>query len=242
MDDFYREDLAAIHAEGFSALGAAAAQMILDALGERAASSRVLDLGCGAGALAQPLSEAGVDVWGLDLSPDLLAIARRQAPRAHFEEGSLHAAALPPADAICAIGEVVNYMADDRAGLAALGNFLDRAAGALQPGGLLLFDAAAPGRGSSRSFTEGEGWAVGSISEEADGILTRRITTFRKTAAGAWRRAEETHRLALYPPDQVLEALACAGFQAEILPGHGPLAPPPGLPVYRAVQSGGVGR
>ena len=242
MDGFYGADLAAIHADGFGGLGAAAAEVILDALGDRAGSSRVLDLGCGAGALARPLSEAGVEVWGLDLSPDLLAIARRQAPRAVFEQGSVQDVVLTPADAICAIGEVVNYLTDERAGMNALRGFLDRAACALSPGGLLLFDAAAPGRGVGRNFTEGEGWAVGSISDEADGILTRRITTFRKTAAGVWRRSEETHRLALYPPDQVLGALACAGFQAEILPAYGPLAPPPGLPVYRAVQSGGVGR
>lgn len=236
MDGFYREDLAAIHAEGFGGLGAAAAQVVLDALGDRAGTSRVLDLGCGAGALAQPLSEAGVAVWGLDLSPDLLALARRRAPRAAFQEGSLHAAALPPADGICAIGEVVNYLADDRAGLEALVAFLERAARALSPGGMLLFDAAAPGRGASRSFTEGPGWAVGSINTETDGVLTRRITTFRQGGAGGWRRAVETHRLALYPQDRVLEALAHAGFQAEVLPGYGPLVLPTGLPVYRATR------
>ena len=172
MSDFYARDLAEIHAEGFGALGAAAAQVVHEALGDRINGARVVDIGCGAGALSAPLSEAGAEVWGLDLSPDLLDIARRQAPGAVFRQGSLHEVDLPRADVLCAIGEVVNYLADPRAGEAGLADFLHRASGALPQGGLLLFDAAAPGRGASRSFTEGPGWAVGAVSEEAGGNLT----------------------------------------------------------------------
>ncbi len=236
MSDFYARDLAEIHAEGFGALGAAAAQVVREALGDRITGARIVDIGCGAGALSAPLSEAGAEVWGLDLSPDLLDIARRRAPRAVFRQGSLHEADLPEADVVCAIGEVVNYLADPRAGEAGLADFLRRAARALSPRGLLLFDAAAPGRAASRSFTEGPGWAVGSISEEAEGILTRRITTFRETG-GTWRRSQEVHRLALLAPDQVLAALDAAGFEAETLPGYGALSLPAGLQAYRAVRS-----
>ncbi|MFM1958745.1 MAG: hypothetical protein RL588_262 [Pseudomonadota bacterium] len=235
MSDFYARDLAEIHAEGFGALGAAAAGFVRQALGDRVAGARIVDIGCGAGALSAPLSEAGAEVWGLDLSPALLDIARRRAPRATFRQGSLHETDLPRADVVCAIGEVVNYLADPRAGEAGLADFLRSVAGALAPGGLLLFDAAAPGRGASRSFTEGPGWAVGSISEEEAGVLTRRITTFRETA-GTWRRSEEVHRLALLARERVLEALEAAGFRAEALPGYGALALPAGLPAYRAIR------
>lgn len=235
MEPFYAEDLAVIHAESFGGLGAAAAGLVEALLGEGIAGARVLDIGCGAGALAAPLSESGAEVTGLDLSPDLLALARLRAPRATFLEASLYAWDPPPADAICAIGEVVNYMADPRAGEAGLAGFLSRAARALPPGGLLLFDAAAPGRGSSRSYTEGPGWAVGSISEEAGETLTRRITTFRRTD-DAWRRSQEVHNLALLAPDRVLGALEAAGFRAEVLSGYGELVLPAGLPAYRATR------
>jgi SAM-dependent methyltransferase len=235
VEGFYAEDLAAIHAEGFGALGAAAAEVVADALGEGIAGARVADIGCGAGALAAPLSSAGAEVWGLDLSPALLEIARRRAPRARFRQGSLHELEIPPVEAVCAIGEVVNYMADARAGAAALRRFLEQASASLRPGGLLLFDAAAPGRGSSRSFTEGPGWAVGSLSEETDQLLVRTITTFREVE-GVWRRTQEVHRLALLATDMVLDALEAAGFESEVLPGYGALSLPPGLPVYRAVR------
>lgn len=233
MGDFYGADLAAIHADGFGGLGAAAASVVMETLGEGLSGARVLDLGCGAGALATPLAQAGARVWGLDLSADLLAIARRRAPGADFVQGSLHDAELPGAQAICAVGEVVNYLADPRAGAAALNLFLEKAARALPREGLLLFDAAAPGRGSSRSFTEGTDWAVGSIGVEADGVLTRRITTFTRDG-GAWRRSEEVHQLALLEPGTVVGALEAAGFRTEVLAGYGDLDLPPGLPVYLA--------
>lgn len=236
MEGFYAEDLAAIHADGFGGLGAAAAEVVRRSLGEAIAGARVADIGCGAGALAAPLSASGAEVWGLDLSPALLAIARRRAPGAEFRLGSLHEVEIPPVDAVCAIGEVLNYMADARAGEVALRRFLEKAAASLRPGGRLLFDAAAPGRGASRSFTEGAGWAVGAVSEEADGVLVRTITTFRE-AAGSWRRTQEIHRLALFATDTVLDALAAAGFRSEVLPGYGELSLPPGLPVYHAVRT-----
>jgi magnesium-protoporphyrin O-methyltransferase len=82
MEPFYAEDLAVIHAEGFGGLGAAAAGLVEALLGEGIAGARVLDIGCGAGALAAPLSESGAEVTGLDLSPDLLDLARLRAPSA----------------------------------------------------------------------------------------------------------------------------------------------------------------
>ena len=68
MGDFYGADLAAIHADGFGGLGAAAAGVVAQALGDSLAGARILDLGCGAGALSAPLTPAGARVWGLDLS------------------------------------------------------------------------------------------------------------------------------------------------------------------------------
>src|SRR5438477_183685 len=55
---------------------------------------RVLDVGCGTGNLAAALAARGARVWGVDPSPEMLAIARRKAPRgAGFREG--RAEALP---------------------------------------------------------------------------------------------------------------------------------------------------
>ncbi|MCI1305160.1 MAG: methyltransferase domain-containing protein [Lachnospiraceae bacterium] len=46
--------------------------------------SRVIDLGCGNGALTGKLAEAGYDVTGVDASPEMLALARKNHPGIPF--------------------------------------------------------------------------------------------------------------------------------------------------------------
>jgi SAM-dependent methyltransferase len=104
---YYGEDLAAIHAEGFTTLASAAAAELLPRL---APGSLVLDLGCGDGTTARLVSEAGHRVEGLDPSPAFIVLARARAPQATFRVGSLRDDPLPSdRDAALAIGEVLGY-------------------------------------------------------------------------------------------------------------------------------------
>ncbi|KAB2593481.1 class I SAM-dependent methyltransferase [Streptomyces arboris] len=59
----------------------------------------VADVGCGTGRVTAHLSELGlgVDVFGIDLSPQMLAVARQEHPGLRFEEGSMLALGLPDA-------------------------------------------------------------------------------------------------------------------------------------------------
>ncbi|MER6417651.1 methyltransferase domain-containing protein [Streptomyces sp. NPDC001137] len=49
----------------------------------------VADLGCGPGRTTARLASLGLDVFGLDLSESMLAVARRENPRLRFEQGSM---------------------------------------------------------------------------------------------------------------------------------------------------------
>ncbi|MFV1364529.1 methyltransferase domain-containing protein [Mycolicibacterium elephantis] len=49
----------------------------------------VADVGCGTGATTQMLSDHGVDVVGIDLSPNMIAEARRRNPDLPFQVGSM---------------------------------------------------------------------------------------------------------------------------------------------------------
>ncbi|WLW53012.1 class I SAM-dependent methyltransferase [Streptomyces sp. YU58] len=49
----------------------------------------VADLGCGPGRVTAYLASLGLDVFGLDLSESMLAIARREHPALRFEQGSM---------------------------------------------------------------------------------------------------------------------------------------------------------
>ncbi|MEU1514707.1 methyltransferase domain-containing protein [Streptomyces sp. NPDC005811] len=56
---------------------------------------RVADLGCGPGRTTGFLARRGLDIFGLDLSESMLAIARRENPGIRFEQGSMLKLDLP---------------------------------------------------------------------------------------------------------------------------------------------------
>jgi SAM-dependent methyltransferase len=76
----------------------------------------VIDLGAGSGITARALTDAGYEVLGVELSPDMVEFARRRTPAARFVRSSLLDADLPACVAVTAIGECLNYAADPRAG------------------------------------------------------------------------------------------------------------------------------
>ncbi|MFD3652435.1 class I SAM-dependent DNA methyltransferase [Streptomyces sp. NPDC058620] len=55
----------------------------------------VADVGCGTGRVTGHLRGLGLDAFGIDLSPGMLAVARRNLPGVRFEEGSMLALDLP---------------------------------------------------------------------------------------------------------------------------------------------------
>ena len=225
----YRDDLAFTHDAGFGHVAQNAATELLKELARKRkseqASLRVVDLGCGSGILAQAVSAAGYNVLGFDLSDAMLALAAKRAPQAEFRRQSFLSAEIPPCLAVAAVGEVFNYLFDRRNPGRRLASVFDRVYEALLPGGLFLFDMAAPGRvaGSApvRGYSEGVGWACMYTAEEdrRRKTLTRTITTFRKLGE-AYRRHREVHRLRLYPQSEVIQQLKRAGFQVRTLGGY----------------------
>lgn len=64
-------------------------------LAQITAGMELLELGAGTGNLTRKLLDAGATVWALDFSSEMLAIARRKAPEAHFGRADL-LSAYPP--------------------------------------------------------------------------------------------------------------------------------------------------
>ncbi|MGZ4493325.1 MAG: class I SAM-dependent DNA methyltransferase [Nocardioides sp.] len=62
-----------------------------------ATGGRVADVGCGPGRLTPHLHDLGLDVLGIDLSPGMVAEARRRHPHLEFRTGTLAALDLPDA-------------------------------------------------------------------------------------------------------------------------------------------------
>ena len=238
MTDFYGEDQAAIHHREFGDLARAAASLVraeLRAAGHR--TGTVVDLGCGSGILARALTDEGYSVVGVDLSSDMVEIARSVAPDAELSVGSVHDVEIPPAVAVTAVGEVLNYATDARAGLAALGSLARRVRDALEPDGCFVFDVALPGRHGPTArhvvFHDREDWSLAREAVEDGDRLERRIVVFRRTPSpepgehtgvrrdALYRRTDEHHVLRLYDPADVAAVLVEAGFTVEQRPGYG---------------------
>lgn len=73
---------------------------MIDDFAERCLNARlgpVVDVGCGAGRVSAHLAARGVDVFGLDLSPGMIDVARRTYPHLRFQVGAMEELSIPDA-------------------------------------------------------------------------------------------------------------------------------------------------
>lgn len=241
---YYGPELARIHHQHFGMVARAAARELLERLSSAGVSSgTVVDLAAGSGILSRLALDAGFDVWGVDISEDMVRLARREASAARFVVGSLWSAGLPGCVAVAAVGEAFSYASDAAASLSALEARLSAIHRALSPGGLLLFDVAGPGRSgpsaSRRSFWRGDGAYLG-LEEQEDHpgrCLLRRITVFVPEGA-LYRRVEEEHLLRTYAPEEIEALLTQTGFAWQRLDRYADFELAPGWHAYAATKHG----
>ncbi|HEX6246377.1 MAG TPA: class I SAM-dependent methyltransferase [Nocardioidaceae bacterium] len=110
---------------------------MVDAFSEAVASGGgglVLDAGCGAGRMSRYLADRGCLVTGMDLSPRMVTMARRDHPDLTFAAGSLDA--LPFADD--ALAGVLLWYSIIHTPVAGLARIFEETARVLRPGGHVL--------------------------------------------------------------------------------------------------------
>ena len=98
------------------------------------AGKRVLDVGCGAGLLCEPLARLGGEVTGVDAAPENISAAKAHAAAGglaiDYRAGELAEQDLDKFDLVCCL-EVIEHVADKQA-------FLCELADHLAPGGLMI--------------------------------------------------------------------------------------------------------
>jgi magnesium-protoporphyrin O-methyltransferase len=91
---------------------------LLSWLPEDLRGKRILDAGCGTGALAVEAARRGAEVVGIDLSPTLVDLARSRLPadvahRIDLRSGDMLDASLGSFDHVVAMDSIIHYQTDD---------------------------------------------------------------------------------------------------------------------------------
>jgi len=185
------------------------------------APASLVDVACGPGEFAVAMAQHGLQVTGVDQSPEMLTIARQRAADKRvgvtFLEQDMRRLELPgPVDAATCLYDSLNYLtsdADFRQTLAAI-------AGALRRGGLFLFDmntvqGLATRWGNRVWVIQNNEDAVEVDQSEFDydaGIATLTVNAFLRRERDLYERVREIHRERGYPVPVIDRELAAAGF------------------------------
>lgn len=220
MSTFYNAALSQIHDQYYGDIAWNAAHEILRHTTNRPPENkRLIDLGCGSGIVAEVLCHAEFDVIGVDISPEMLAIAQKRAPNAKFICTSLFDYTLPKADVICAIGESINYLVGASSENRSITDFFDRIYSSLTSDGLFVFDFLTPQVDRSkpcRMFEQTDTTLfVETTVSDITQILERRITFFVQKGnpnENQYEKHYEIHRQQLFEPRFLQSLLEKIGF------------------------------
>lgn len=174
-----------------------------------------LDVGCGTGALVRSLRQRGVQARGIDLSPDMVRIAKSRGPRGAFALGD--AADFSVGDECALVTstfDVTNHLRTD----GKLSRFFACAARALAPGGVLLFDAVTPhdidcNWDGYLHYMRRSMWRLVRWGRKlGPGVGEIEYDFYVRSGSGGWRHHHETHRLRAWPRQEIQRQLRAAGF------------------------------
>ena len=223
----YGEDLAYIHDVGFGDFAKNSGPQLVEILRRFGLTSGlVVDLGCGSGIWASFLVENAYDVLGVDISPSMVKLAKKRAPKATFLCSSFLDMSLPQCSAITSLGECLSYLFDDKNSISALRRLFIKCHKALQPNGLLIFDVVTPEvmkrKMPYKSFWENEKYSilVEYFDDPKKRVSRRGITTFRKVG-DLYRRHYEEHKQLLFTGSELANCLREVGFKTRIVRSYG---------------------
>lgn len=222
MENYYKKQLAYIHDKYYGDIARNAAEEILKRIGTKN-FQKVIDLGCGSGILAAILSNYKMNVIGVDVSIELLKIAKEKSPTSKFIHASLFDFSFENADIICAIGEPFNYLFDSKASYIELSKICNNIYKNLTDSGLFIFDILTDEveRSNNIKIIEQEDFTMFLNIEidEARNILERKMIFFTRYNQ-EYKKDSETHQQFLFNTTAIENTLREVGFSFEKLNGY----------------------
>lgn len=188
------------------------AEFILDAaLNAGTEVGSVLDLGCGTGNSSAPFAELGLPVTGLDLSEEMLAVARRKLPGATFVRGDFTTFDLGETfDLVTSVFDSLNNLLDPED----FRRCAERVLAHLTPNGVFVFDVnTTAGLRNLWEDDRAEGW-VDDVYYRWEHLFdeTTRLAQVTAYCEKGARGFTEVHLERPYDPGEVRTLLGRAGF------------------------------
>jgi SAM-dependent methyltransferase len=176
----------------------------------RPGAGSVLELACGTGSVLARLRDR-YEVTGVDLSPEMLAIARQKLPEVDLVEADMSRARLGRHfDAVLCVYDSINHLLSFRRWEATFAT----ARVHLRPGGVFVFDVNTPARLAWLSEQQPVvQWFDGNllvmdVVAGRRGAVDWRVRVFEQRRASEYRLHEETIPEIAFPLDRIREALA----------------------------------
>ncbi len=173
----------------------------------------VLDLGCGTGSITNILAKRGYDMIGVDLSPDMLNVAREKAAKHQLDvlylcQDIRQFELYGTVDAIICTLDVLNYITEPKE----LDKVFALVKNYLNPDGIFIFDINTEHKlkstlGNNTFINEEEGIFYTWENEYADGISNQYLTFFAECENGMYQRFDETHIQRAYTIDEITKLL-----------------------------------
>jgi SAM-dependent methyltransferase len=181
----------------------------------------ILDVACGTGQIAVRLAQKGYEVTGVDLSDDMLLIAREKAEQAGlsislFQQNMTELEVGKSFDCISIFCDSLNYLQSEQEVQQTFSAVFQH----LKQGGLFLFDVHSLYK-MNEVFAEGTfvhtGEDVSYIWEcfagEQEDAVEHELTFFVQDETGRYERFEESHEQRTFPVEVYEGWLRAAGFQ-----------------------------
>ncbi|WP_055613495.1 trans-aconitate 2-methyltransferase [Streptomyces phaeochromogenes] len=181
----------------------------------------LLDVACGTGMHLRYLGEIFDEVEGVDMSPDMLAIAEQRNPDVRIHRGDMRDFALDRRfDAVICMFSSIGHMRDQEELDAAIGRF----AAHLPPGGVVIVDPwwfpenFTPGYVGT-SLVEAEGRSIARFSHSVieDGATRIDVNYLVGVPGEGVAHLQESHRITLFERAQYEAAFARAELSVEYL-------------------------